>query len=405
MLLRNPRLTLLFGSLLLIMIGFGIVIPTLPFFARELGASSVDMGLLVTVWAAAQFVIAPKWGAFSDRMGRRPAIILGLIGFGAGYIFMGMATQLWMLYAARITGGLLSASTFPSAKAYIADVTPAEDRGPSMGLLGAAFGLGFMLGPAIGGAMAPLGVRLTFFAAGGCGLITAALVYFLLPEPENRSSSGLGNKSVVQAVVDAVKKPYAVLYWLPFAMTFAGAAMFSMLGFFLMDKFSATEAQVGMTFTVSGAVGIATQGFLISHMLDMWGEVKTLRTGLLISGVGYVLLTLAPSFPLTLPAVALISLGLGFSRPTVTSLLSRVTDMSQGLTMGMQSSFDALGRMLGPVWAGFLYSLAIHAPFISSAAVFVLGIIYMTMTIYAIKRPLSTASSEQPVQRPPASND
>lgn len=372
----RPQVLLLFGSLLLVMLGFGIVIPLLPFVAREMGASSLDMGLLVSVWAAAQFLVSPRWGTFSDRAGRRPAMILGLLGFGLAFILMGVSTQLWMLYAARIIGGLLSASTMPSAKAYAADITPREHRGASMGLLGAAFGLGFMLGPAIGGLMAPLGVRFTFFVAGAGGLITAVFVYFLLPEPEVRTASTSG-VSAVAAIIQAVQKPYAMLYWTPFLMTFAGSSLFSMMGFFLMDKFAATESQVGAAFTVNGAMGVLTQGVLITLAIRMFGEVRLLRLSMALSAVGFLMYTFAPSMPVVYACIAFIGLGMGLGRPVMTSLLSNATDMGQGITMGMQTSFDSLGRTLGPLWAGLLYNLSIEAPYLSSALVFVAGVVYL----------------------------
>lgn len=398
MLLRNPRFALLFGSLFLVMIGFGLVIPLLPFFARDLGASSFDMGLMTAVWAAAQFLIAPRWGSFSDRHGRRPALILGLAGFGLGFFLMGMSTELWMLYAARIVGGLLSASTIPSAKAYIADITPREERGPSMGLLGAAFGLGFMLGPAIGSLMVPLGVKFTFFAAGTCGCINAALVYFRLPEPEERTESSLEDRSVLSAMIDAARKPHAVLYWTPFFITFASSSLFSMMGFFLIDKFAATEAQVGIAFTVTGALGVLTQGILIGAAIRTFGEVRLLRIGMIISGAGFVLFTLAPSFTLILVSVAFIATGMGLARPVVTSLLSNATDMGQGITMGLQTSYDSLGRMLGPLWAGLLYMVTIETPYISSAVVFVLAVLYIERAHSVLKRPPADArAADHPV--------
>ena len=377
MLLRNPRFALLFGSLFLVMIGFGLVIPLLPFFARDLGASSFDMGLLTAVWAAAQFLTAPRWGSISDKYGRRPTLILGLIGFGLGFFLMGMSTQLWMLYAARIIGGLLSASCIPSAKAYIADITPREERGASMGLLGAAFGLGFMLGPTIGSLMVPLGVTFTFFAAGAFGCINALLVYFFLPEPEERSESSLDTGSMFSAMVDAARKPHAVLYWTPFFITFASSSMFSMMGFFLIDKFTATAVQVGIAFTVNGAIGVLVQGILIGAAIRAFGEVRLLRIGMILSAAGFVLFTLSPNFPLVLVSVALVAMGMGLARPVVTSLLCNATDLGQGVTMGLQTSYDSLGRMLGPLWAGLLYMVTVETPFISSAVVFVLAVLYI----------------------------
>ncbi|MFO8059646.1 MAG: MFS transporter [Bacillota bacterium] len=405
MLIRNPRFALLFASLFLVMVGFGLVIPLLPFVARDLGASSFDMGLLTSVWAAAQFLTAPRWGTVSDRRGRRPTLILGLVGFGLGFFLMGFSTELWMLYLARIIGGLLSASTIPSAKAYIADITPPEERGPSMGLLGAAFGLGFMLGPSIGTIMAPLGVRFTFFAAGACGCINALLVLLFLPEPEERIESGMDGGSVLSAMIDAARRPHAVLYWTPFFITFASSSLFSMMGFFLMDKFAAAESQVGIAFTVNGAIGVLIQGILIGVAIRTFGEIRLLRGGMLLSALGFIVFTLAPSFPLILVSVAFIATGMGLARPVVTSLLCNVTDMGQGITMGLQTSYDSLGRMLGPLWAGLLYMITIEAPYISSAMVFALAFLYVERTHAVLRRPPADAlapDAGMPSTPPPA---
>ncbi len=377
MILKNPRLTLLFITLFLVMLGFGIVIPLLPFAVRDLGASSMDMGLLVTVWAGAQFIVAPRWGTFSDRRGRRPAIIIGLIGFGAGFVLMGFATELWMFYVARIIGGLISASTMPAAKAYIADITPPEERSASMGLLGAAFGLGFMLGPAIGGMLAPLGFRFVFFGAGLCGWFTAIIVHLVLPEPEVRTESGLGGRSALGALMESVRQPYAVLYWIPFAMNFAGSALTTMMAFYLMDRFAATEATVGLAFTISGAAGVLTQGILIGPALRWLDEFKLLRLGMILAAIGFVVFTLSPAISLILFCVGFINVGVGLGRPTVTSLLSNITELSQGVTMGLQSSFDALGRMIGPLWAGLAHAWFAEAPYISAAVVYLAALLYL----------------------------
>ncbi len=366
------QLILLFCSLFLIMLGFGMVIPLLPFVTRDLGGSSVDMGLLVTVWAGAQFISAPRWGTFSDRSGRRPAIMLGLTGFGLSFILMGLATEMWILYLARALGGLLSASTLPSAQAYIADTTTSEERAQAMGLLGAAFGLGFMLGPSIGGLLAVAGVRFAFFAAAGLGLTTAFLVYLFLPEPENRSVSAGEGTSAVRAVTRGLAKPYAILFVIPFCLTFGGSALFSMMGLYLMDRFAAAETEVGLAFTVMGAASALTQGLILRPALKALGEIRALHAGMLVATAGFVLLIMSPNLPVFLLCVAVVGMGMSLGRPVVASLLSRITDMGQGVTMGLQSSFDAMGRMLGPLWAGMLYSFHAQAPFISSAVVFLL---------------------------------
>ena len=366
---KNARLALLFASLFSVMIGFGMVVPLLPFVARELGGTSVDMGLLVSVWAMAQFLTAPRWGGFSDNYGRRPAIILGLVGFAAAFTMMGLAPSLWVLYLARIAGGALSSSALPSTQAYVADITTRSERGAAMGLMGAAFGLGFLLGPSIGGLLAFLGARVAFFVAGGMGLLTALLVYLFLPEPENRSLSTVPGLSVWQVGLQAMRKPYAILFFMPLMITFAGSSMFSMMGFYLMDRLGAGQQEVSLAFAVLGGTGVVTQGFIVRAALKRMTEVSILKIGFILAFTGFILFTVAPGLVFILLCVVIIGAGQSLGRPMMSSLLSKATDMSQGVTMGLQASFDSLGRVAGPLWAGLSYSLVPEAPYFTSALV------------------------------------
>ncbi len=386
------RVVLLFASLFLVMLGFGMIVPLMPFLARDLGATSVDMGLLVAAWAGAQFVMSPRWGVFSDRVGRRPAIMLGLVGFGVAFFLMGMADRLWVLYAARILGGMLSAATMPAAQAYMADITSLEERGPAMGLLGAAFGVGFMVGPAVGGLLAFLGVRFAFFAGAGLGWVTALLVYLLLPEPEHRSEVAGTRASAVSAVVEAMRKPYWVLFIIPFCLTLAGSALFSMMGFYLIDHFSAAESGVGVAFSIMGGTMALTQGLLLRPLLVRLRETRALKLGMMVTVAGFAGLILAPNVPLFMVLVGLTGLGMGVGRPVVASILSRATDMGQGVTMGLQTSFDALGRMVGPVWAGFLYAQHMQAPFLSAVVVLLLATLLLGQVQAVLDRSVAAAA-------------
>ena len=383
MLARNFQLYLVFAAVFMIMVGFGIVMPLLPFFTRELGGSSFDMGMLVTVWALAQVITAPRWGAFSDRVGRRPTIIVGLLGTAFAFLLIGLSTSLWMLYVARTLGGFISAATIPSAYAYVADVTPPERRSTMMGQMGAMFGLGFMLGPTIGAVMAPLGISRAFFAAALFALLTVVLIYFLLKEPENRTASAGGESRILQRLLVAVKKPYASLMWISLLIAFAGSVLLSVMAFFLIDRFDAQEAQVGLVFTLNAATGVFTQGVLIVLLVKKWGEVRTLRVGMICGMVGFLLFSFSPSMWILIMMAVLQSIGQSLGRPLCISLLSRTTDMGQGTTMGLQSSFEALGRVVGPLWAGWLYQYSIQAPFLSAAAAFFLGII-MVIQVQAL---------------------
>src|SRR5690625_3377179 len=175
-------LPILFIIMFLVMVGFGIIIPVLPFYAEELGASPTELGLLMAVYSLMQFLFAPMWGRISDRIGRKPVILTGIFGLAISFFMMALATKLWMLFAARIIGGFLSSANMPTVTAYVADITSEEDRGKGMGIIGAAVGLGFILGPAIGGIFSKSSLSLPFFIAGISSFVTFLLVLFLLKE-------------------------------------------------------------------------------------------------------------------------------------------------------------------------------------------------------------------------------
>ncbi|MDF2636944.1 MAG: major facilitator transporter, partial [Pelosinus sp.] len=165
-------LPILFLVMFLVMIGFGIIIPVLPFYAEEIGANPTQLGLLMAVYSLMQLIFAPFWGKLSDRIGRKPIMMMGIAGLALSFFMQAMATELWMLFAARIIGGILSSANMPTAMAYVADITTPENRGKGMGIIGAATGLGFVFGPAIGGVFSKTSMNLPFYIAGFSSLIT-----------------------------------------------------------------------------------------------------------------------------------------------------------------------------------------------------------------------------------------
>ncbi len=373
---RRAQHILLF-TLFQVMLGFGIMVPILPFFARDLGASSVHMGLLVTVWAGAQFLFAPLWGTLSDRIGRRPVLLLGLLGNALHFGMIALAQNIWLALGARFLGGVLSAATIPTAQAYIADTTPAEERTGRMALVGVAINLGFIGGPTAGGMLAAAGLNyreaiLVAAAVAGFNWIVALLA---LPEPPHRSRREGREKgfSGVQAVRMALGGPHALLFLLAFAGTFGGSTMFSMLGYFLMDRLGVdSEAVTSLAFTVQGLAGILFQGLLVNWASRRFGDERPVRWALIAGMAGMAAFIVARSLGAVFLGMILITLAISLIRPLITALLSRRTRMEQGITMGIQSAFDALGRTVAPAWAGLVYLWQDWAPFASALAVYLL---------------------------------
>lgn len=375
--MRRPsaQILLLLLTLFITMVGFGIVIPTLPFLARRVDASPVEMGLLVTVWAGAQFLTAPLWGDLSDRVGRKPVLLAGVLGFGVTFFLMAMARSYATLLLVRVAGGLLSSAALPTSQAMVADLTEPEERGAAMAAMGGVFSLGFMFGPAIGGALAPLGIAVPFLVAGALGVTAAPVGFLLLREPPQRTARA--RQPVWQALWQAVRSPYAILFWLTFGTTFGGSAMFSMLGYYFIDRLQGNPAQVGLAFTLLGLAGVVIQFGLVGPVIRRWGEVRVTRAGLILGAAGFALTAASATVPVVIACVVLIGIGLALIRPAITSLLSKQVAQGLGLAMGVQAAFDSLGRTVGPLWAGTIYGMDVRAPLISSSAVFLLFLLAM----------------------------
>ncbi len=377
----SVQILLLLLTLFIMMVGFGIVIPTLPFLARRVDASPVQMGLLVTVWAAAQFLTAPLWGEVSDRAGRKPVLLVGVLGFGLTFFLMALARSYLALLLARLAGGLLSSAALPTSQAMVADLTEPERRGAAMGAVGGVFSLGFMFGPAIGGALAPLGLAVPFVVAGALGVAAAPVGMLLLREPPSRAPRA--RQPLWRGVWAAVRSPYSILFWLAFGATFGGSAMFSMLGYYFIDRLAGNPAQLGLAFTLVGLAGVVLQFGLVGPMIRRWGEVAVTCAGLALGATGFALTAASASVPVVIACVVLIGIGLALIRPAITSLLSKRAEQGLGLAMGVQTAFDSLGRTVGPLWAGTIYAVDIRAPFLSSSAVFLLFLLATLLPVSA----------------------
>lgn len=355
--------------------GFGIVLPLLPFYADRFGASGTQIGLLVTIYSVAQFFLAPIWGRLSDKIGRRPILILGLMGSAASYVVFGYAGSLAVLFVSRIMAGM-GGATVPVAQAYIADITPPEKRAGNLGLIGAAFGLGFIFGPALGGILAPISPEAPGLAAAALCFGNGILAFFLLPESltsEERKARAREHSpprlSDFQAAIQ--NKVTARILLLSFFFTMAFAAMsptFPLLG---SIRFGLDERRVGYLFAFLGTVSAIIQGGLVRRLVPILGEVRLIR----ISGVpfiaGLLVIAFAQSIGFLLLGLALLALGFGGTLPSITSLLSRVAPAQlQGSVLGIGQSVGALARIIGPTLAGVLYDTrGMEWPYLGGALV------------------------------------
>ncbi|HEY8449853.1 MAG TPA: MFS transporter [Bacillota bacterium] len=395
--LRARELYILYIVLFFTMAGFGIIFPVLPLVVLELDASSLHMGLLVTLYALCQFLFAPFWGALSDRYGRKVVMIIGLFGFSISFFLMGLATNIWALIGARVLGGLLSAATLPTAQAYAADSSSLEERGPAMARLGAAMGAGFMIGPALGGALSVFGLRAAFFVTAALSLLTAVLALIAMTEPPRRTVQGGRRLSSIAALRYASGSSHAILFWLAFIITFCQSELFSMMGLYLAERFGGGGVLTGAAFTVNGLAATLVQGLIVGWSMRQYGEERTILAGLVVGAVSFAALGLAPHVGLALVAVIGTSAALSLVRPTIASSVSRRATFGQGMTMGIQAAFDSLGRVVGPLVAGAIYTWRPEVPF------FVASVIYLAAFLIARRQlpKLATVPSEPAVAPEP----
>lgn len=368
----NRGLVVLFLGIFIVMMGFGVVLPVLQFYARGVGATPFQIGLLATSYAFMQFLFAPLWGAVSDRIGRKPIFALGLLGYAISFVIFGLSHQVWQLFLARIFGGILSAATLPTAMAYVADTTTEEGRGSGMGLMGAAMGLGFTVGPGIGGLLARVSLSLPFFVGAALALATLALSWGALPEPARRDSSGQ-RPSRSTAIRLALGGPLAFFYITTLVGAFALAGLEGTYALFAQDRLGLSARDgagaIGVVFVVVGVVQAVILGGLVGRLINRWGEDRLVQGGLIIAAVGYVLIVLTHNIATLALYAAIAGVGHALMRPSVASLISKRTLAGQGLSIGIMDSFDSLGRILGPVWGGWVYHYGISLPYASAALV------------------------------------
>lgn len=372
--LKSRQDLILFSGLFIVMVGFGIIIPILPYFAESMGATSLHLGSLMASYSLMQFIFAPIWGRYSDRVGRRPVLLLGLLGFGFTFLMFGLSNRLWMLFAARILGGVLTSAMLPTAMAYIGDSTSERDRGGGMGLMGAAMGLGMIFGPALGGYLGIISFRAPFLVASGLGFFTAALAFFLLPEslpPERRVVRA--RQARRPSLWSALKGNLGYAFFLSFLIAFAMGNLESMFALFVEAKLGFGSAEVGTVFTVVGIVGVVLQGIVVGKAINRWGEIGVSRAALPMTAVGYLLITRATNLATLILFVAVQNLGSAFLNPSLSSYISKRAETGQGTAMGIQQSFMSLGRVAGPLWGGAVFSISYHMPYYTGAAIMLVG--------------------------------
>ena len=396
---RSP-LVIIFITIFIDLVGFGIVIPVLPLYAERYGASEATVGLLLAVYSAMQFVFAPILGKLSDRVGRRPVLLVSLIGTSIGFLLMGFApsmpvglalfglapTLVW-LFVARIIDGI-SGGNISTAQAYIADVTPPDERSKGMGLIGAAFGLGFIFGPAIGGVLSHISPEAPFFFAAAMAAANATALYFLLPESlsaEHRSLARRGG--ILEVLKQSGSWQLGAVMATYFFSTVAFAMMTATFALFAAHRFKFNEAKTGYLFAYVGVIGAVIQGGLLGRLVRKFGDKPLAVAGTAIFAVSVFCFPLSRTVPALIIASTGFAIGNSLMTPTLNALASKsVSAAWQGRVLGVLASVASLARIIGPVLGGWLLSrdsdtsaLYGRTPYWTSAAIMLVAFLLALM--------------------------
>jgi DHA1 family tetracycline resistance protein-like MFS transporter len=358
----KSSLLILFSVVVLDLIGFGIVIPILPFYAESYGASATVLGFLLTSYAAMQFLFSPLWGRLSDRIGRRKVLLWTMAGGAVGLLILGLAKSLPMLFAGRILSGIFGAN-IGIASAYVTDVTTPENRARGMGLIGAAFGIGFIFGPALGGALSVYGYSVPILAAAGLAAITVLYAWFRLGESHPAKGQERGSLG------SALKIPLVQrLCALNFFFTMGTTQLESIFAFFMADRFGYDARDVAYVLALMAAIMVGIQGGLIKRLVMRFGEKLLLSTGVVLLFCAFFFIPESPTIWILLVPLMVSAIGRGISQPSLMSLVSRGGSAEvHGSVMGAFQASASLARVVGPLAAGFLYDQNHSWPFFLAA--------------------------------------
>ena len=385
--MKKQPLAVLYAAVLVDMMGFGIVLPLLPFYATDLGASPLQVTLIGASFSAMQLATAPLWGRVSDRRGRRPLLIAGLFASSASYLLFGLAQSLELLLFSRIVAGA-AGGTISVAQAYAADSTSSEDRARGMGHIGAASGLGVMLGPAIGGLFSRWGLGVPGYVAAVLCLLNAIAAIYFLPETRTHAERAAKHQHAQAATVrtwllSMTHYPLSLFLSVYFLTISSFTAMTAVLALYLNKRFGILQDQMAVVFTLAGGATVVVRGFMLGPLVRRVGENITVRIGIVALGLAMLAFPILPTKWAAYIIVPIYAFGAGTLFPALATLVSRATDAdSQGSILGGSQVVGGLGRVIGPLWAGWLFQ------YVGIASPFTVGAVLVALAgVFSLKMP------------------
>ncbi len=361
-----PNIKPLLFTMFLSAMGFGIILPLLPFYALSLGVQPFELGILTATFALMSLIFSPYFGRLGDRIGRRKVLMIGTLGFAAAYLVFAFADSFWMALVARALEGFFAAAIFPACISLLSDFTTHEQRGPSMGLMMMTFSTGFIFGPALGGFASSFAVRDAFFIAAAFSFINFVWIFLRLKEPhEKKETKAIQDDEV--SLWHHLSSPLAFLFFSSTVIMFIIGGFEATLALFLSEKLRFTSIEMGGVFTFVGVMMMALQP-ITGNFINKFGELRMIQAGLLFSGFGFFFLLFASDWLTVLAPMGLFVIGNSCVFPSVTSLLTKKVKGKQGAAIGLNQSFSSAGQIVGPLIGGFLFGLNHAFSFIGLAA-------------------------------------
>jgi DHA1 family tetracycline resistance protein-like MFS transporter len=370
------------------LLGFGIMIPMLSIFSRKFEASATELGGLMFAYSFMQFFVSPIWGNLSDRYGRRPILLITIAGQALAYLWAGFAGDYMSLLLSRVFAGIFAAN-ISTASAYMADITKPEERAKGMGLIGAAFGLGFVFGPAIGGALLQFGLAVPSITAFAICAINLTVAFFVLGEPTVDSHVREANRRRVylkdlRAILEDAK--FFVPICIYFLLTFAFVQLEVTFIYFLLDRFGFSQSKALMYLAFLGVVMAFVQGGLIGRLTKIFAEVRLVLTGTVLIVVGLATMVFSYQIPLLIAALICLAIGYSLANPCLTALVSKAAPANrQGSVLGIYQSSSSLARILAPLVAGSLYDMRLDFPLMTSIVIVVVAGLILVARIFVNK--------------------
>ncbi len=374
---QKRKLFVLMVNMFIAIGSFGIIIPIMPAYLVSIGQGGTAAGLMIAIFAGAQFIMSPIAGKWTDQYGRRKMIIYGLSGLALSMFIFYFSNSVGILYFSRVIGGIGAALLIPAIFAYVADITTLEQRAKGNSYISAAMSLGIVIGPGVGGFLADYGLKMPLLVSAIVSVAAVVFSIIVLKESKDDGTTidGVADDPMVKKLVQSVHKPYFIPLIIVLVMSFGLMAYESIIGLYLDNAFKATPQEIAVMVTVSGIISVIVQLFVVDRLVSRLGEGKVMNIFLGVSAAGFLFSIFASSYVLFFIVTLIIFMATSILRPVLNTLISKLAGDEQGFAMGMNNSYMSIGNVLGPLSAGMMYDIHMIYPFL-------LGLIVLILTLF-----------------------